>query len=217
MIGLSLGPEPDVLVANGETWTQQYVEWLESKVGPEPRHYAHDDIRDGLRDETASKCAYCEGLVNDVSYDHIEHMKPKKKNPELVCKWDNLTIACPRCNTNKGDFDSADCPLLNPYVDDAEAGISFYGPFALPRGGPRSRMTITELDLNRKDLLFARGQVIERLDTLLDLIERAAGDNALEEALWADVDRLAASDAEFASAARYFLGAECDSRGLTRP
>ena len=45
------------------------------------------------------------------------HKLPKSKFPELVCDWENLTIACPKCNTNKGDYDlPLECPLLGPAV-----------------------------------------------------------------------------------------------------
>ena len=90
------------------------MNWCVNRVGTEPKRYAHSEIRSGLEAETYSKCAYCEGRVSDVAYTHIEHKLPKRKHPHLVCDWENLTIACPRCNTKKADYDAPECPLLNP-------------------------------------------------------------------------------------------------------
>ena len=139
MIRLNQGVQPQVLVENGEKWTAEYVKWCETPAGTEPRRYAKPEIRAALELETNSKCAYCEGRIRDVAYTHIEHKLPKRKHPTLVCDWENLTIACPRCNTNKGDYDEPECQLLDPYVDDVEEAVSFGGPLALPRGGARSR------------------------------------------------------------------------------
>ncbi|MYC96892.1 MAG: hypothetical protein F4X14_18175 [Caldilineaceae bacterium SB0661_bin_32] len=147
MIQLCQGTQPQVLVDNCEDWTAEYGEWRENPAGTEPRRYAHPEIRLALESETNSKCAYCEGRIRDVAYTHIEHKLPKRKHPKLVYTWENLTIACPRCNTNKGDYDIPECRLLEPYVDNVEEDVVFYGPLALSRGGARARATITRLDL----------------------------------------------------------------------
>ena len=217
MIRLNQGVQPQVLVDNGEAWTGEYMNWYQNRVGREPRRYTHPEIRSALEEETGSKCAYCEGRINHVTYTHIEHKLPKSKHPDLVCTWENLTIACPRCNTNKSDYDAPECPLLDPYVDDVENQVAFAGPFALPRGGPRAHATITLLDLNRKDLLFARKEALENLYRLLGLVERAASEPAALRALWLDVNVVTAAKGEFASACRQFLEFQMAERGLTKP
>ena len=217
MIRLFQGEQPRILVENCEEWTAEYVDWRENRVGEEPRRYARSEIRSGLEAETGSKCAYCEGRINDVAYTHIEHKLPKSKHPQLVCAWDNLTIACPRCNTNKGDYDEPECPLLDPYIDDVEDEVAFWGPLALPRGGARARATITLLDLNRKDLLFARGEALSDLYKLLDLVERAADEPALLISLWLEIDVVTAAQGEYASACRQFLATQMMERAFSRP
>ena len=217
MIRLIQGTRPQVLVQNSEAWTAEYVRWCENPVGTEPRPYAHPDIRLALESETNSKCAYCEGRVSDVAYTHIEHKLPKRKHPKLVCAWENLTIACPRCNTNKGEYDAPECPLLDPYVDEVEDAVVFFGPLALARGGPPARATITRLALNRSALLFARGEAIESLDKLLDLVERTGSKPDVLRSLWLDIDVMTAAAGEFASACRHFLGSQMAERGLTKP
>ena len=217
MIRLNQGARPHVLVENVEAWTIEYMNWRENPVGTEPRRYAHREIRSALDVETYSKCAYCEGRINHVAYIHIEHKLPKSKYPALVCTWENLTIACPRCNTNKGDYDEPGCPLLDPYIDEVEVVVVFGGPLALPRGGARARATITRLGLNRKDLLFARSEALMNLDRLLDLVERAADEPAMLHALWLQIETVTAAEGEFASACRQFLSSEMAERGLTKP
>lgn len=217
MIRLTNRTRPQILAEKCEEWTAQYIEWCNNPSGNEPRPYTHPDIRSELELETNSKCAYCEGLINDVAYTHIEHKLPKRKHPELVCEWGNLTIACPRCNTKKSDYDSPECPLLDPYVENVEEEVVFAGPLALPRGGPRAQLTITLLDLNRKDLLFARKEVLEGLYRLLELVGRAASESAALCALWFEIDRFTASEGEFASACRHFLLAQITERGIQRP
>ena len=214
---MNRGTPPQVLIENGEMWTAEYVKWCEDPVGTAPRRYAHLEIRSALEVETSSKCAYCEGRISDVAYTHIEHKLPKSKYPKLVCAWENLTIACPKCNTNKGNYDEPECPLLDPFIDDVEEQVAFGGPLALPRGGARARATITRLDLNRMDLLFARGEALTSVHRLLDLVERAAYEPALLRPLWLEIDVVTAAKGEFASACRQFLASQMAERGLTRP
>ena len=217
MIRLNQGAQPQLLFDNREEWTAEYVQWHQNRKGTEPQRYRHPAIRSALEAATNSKCAYCEGLIKGVAYTHIEHKLPKTNHPTLVCAWANLTIACPRCNTNKGNYDVPECPLLDPYVDDVEEWIAFWGPLALSRGGPRARATITRLDLNRMDLLSERSQAITNLDRLLDLVERATNKPAALQALWLEIDVMTAAAGEFASACRQFLTAQMAERGLTRP
>ena len=217
MIPLEKSSQPTILEQHYETWTTEYLNWCRNPQGLAPRRYAHTEIRAALETETASKCAYCEGRIKDVTFTHIEHKLPKSKYPKLVCAWQNLTIACPKCNTKKGDYDEPECPLLDPYVDNVEEEVAFGGPLALPRGGARARATIARLDLNRKDLLFSRGETLTKLHGLLELLERSTSERAMMLALWNEIDAVTADQGEFASACRQFIGSQIAERGLTRP
>ena len=101
MIGLCKGCEPQVLAENRTAWTAEYANWLADREGNEPRRYADPDIRPALEAETHSKCAYCEGRFKHVAYVYVEHKLLKRKYPKLVCAGENLTVACPVCNTHK--------------------------------------------------------------------------------------------------------------------
>ena len=217
MIRLNHGAQPQVLGEKGEEWTTEYVKWCENRAGKEPRRYAHPEIRMALELETNSKCVYCEGRINHVAYTHIEHKLPKRKHPQLVCDWANLTIACPRCNTNKGDYDEPECPLLDPYIVDVEEVVVFFGPLALARGSASAHATITRLALNRMDLLSARAEAITSLDRLLDLVERASSEPDVLHSLWLDIDAVTSAAGAFASACRYFLASQIAERELKKP
>ena len=217
MIRLNQGAQPQLLVEKADEWTAEYLKWRESSTGTEPRRYTHPEIRSALELETNSKCAYCEARISHVAYTHIEHKLPKRKHPQLVCDWVNLTIACPKCNTKKSDYDAPECPLLDPYTDDVEQAVVFFGPLALARGGARAQATITLLDLNRMDLLHARGEAIVRLDKLLGLVARAVSQPDVLRALWLEIEVMTVSAGEFASACRHFLAAQVAGRGLTKP
>ena len=190
MIRLSKGCEPRILVENRERGTAEYETWLEAPTGREPRRYAAPDIRAALEAKTHSKCAYCEGRFKPVSYGHIEHKLPKRKYPELVCAWTNLTVACQVCNTNKGDYDDPECRLLDPHVDDVEKLVVFAGSFALVECGRRADKTIERLNLNRPDLLLAREEVLKSLRWILGLVERAVDEPAVVHELWHNIDAL---------------------------
>ena len=217
MIRLCKGREPQVLVENRDAWTAEYVNWLEVRTGREPRRYAAPDIRAALEAETHSKCAYCEGRFKPVSYGHIEHKLPKRKYPNLVCAWTNLTVACQVCNTNKGDYDDPACRLLDPHVDDVERLVVFAGSFALAECGSRADKTIERLKLNRPDLLLAREEVLKTLRRILGLVDRAVDEPAVVHELWYNIDSLTTASEAFASACRQDLEYQLKTRGIARP
>lgn len=71
--------------------------------------YKADDVKDKLETLYHNKCAYCEQHIE--SY-HVEHYRPKRAFTHstaqkhsgyhwLALSWDNLMLACPRCNEKK--------------------------------------------------------------------------------------------------------------------
>lgn len=213
MISLELGPRPPVLEGREAEWGIEY-ETAVSAGTSIPTRYKNDQIKEALRAETLGKCAYCESLIEHVSFSHIEHIVPKSHTPRLVCTWTNLTLACPVCNNNKGAFFSDETPLLNPYVDEVEQEISFWGPMAIHRTD-RARVTISVLKLNRAELLFRRHQKLDNVLKLLDLLVETEGNPAYQTALLEDLkDRISESD-EYTNCSRCFSRDEVAKRGLT--
>jgi uncharacterized protein (TIGR02646 family) len=200
MIRLQKRAEPAVLAVNAAKWTAKFA--TDNKL----KHYAHPDIRSTLKEEAHHKCAYCEGRMEYVSSSHIDHIRPKSRFPELVCEWSNLTLACEVCNRNKGNYFEKDCLLLNPYLDDPETHLKWYGPMVTHRTPDRGRMTISRLDLNRPELLYKRSQLLCRAKLILDTI--AMSPPAVKKALRDELGKLCAQDAEFSAAVGSYVTAE---------
>ena len=200
MIGLSKADEPEVLAINRATWTAEF------SAGDDKRRYAHEDIRDALRGETHRKCAYCESRMEHVAPGNVEHIIPKSVKPELVCDWNNLTLACPLCNTKKGAYYSVDCPLINPYVDNLDEHLRWIGPMLDAITPDRGRVTVRRLDLNRAELLYKRMHAMEKALDILNSMATHPG--PISEALKEDLRAMILDDAEYASAVRALVNRE---------
>lgn len=103
---------PPELLTN-EQGNQSIVGYCNAKAYIGER-YKHKTVLTALQDLYHHKCGYCEEKIDGVSYEQIEHYRPKggvnKKDlkPEeahpgyywLGDEWSNLLIACQRCNGN---------------------------------------------------------------------------------------------------------------------
>src|SRR5665213_370456 len=193
---------PPVLVAHGAEWTEEYrLSILTSSQVP--ARWRHPEIVDTLRNETFQKCAYCEGIIYDVSYGHVEHMRPRAHRPDLVVTWSNLTMSCQTCNTNKGDYYDEAAPIGNPYEHVIEDHILFRRPMiACKPGSTLGERTITKLDLRRGALFVERAKRVEALHRLIDLWASTAGpDKAVYETL---VEKALSDDQEFVACLREY-------------
>lgn len=171
MIKLNKGQKPVILAQNADDWRDELLAIL--NAGDEPSDYLkgrynQPEVKAALREETSDKCAYCESKVPHVAWGDIEHILPRKEAPELSFEWDNLTFACQICNNRKRAYFDEECPLIDPYDDDPEAEIMFFGFHAYGRPGQeRAEVTERTLDLNRAELIERRKA---RLDNLLKLV-----------------------------------------------
>ena len=64
--------------------------------------------------------------------------------------------------------------------------------------------------------MFERVEVMEGLDKLLDLVERAVTQPDVLRALWLEIDAGTGAKGEFSSACRQFLALRMDQRGLSK-
>ena len=205
---------PLILKSNQAAWRQAFEDHVAANGGTvgsgAPAHYRHADVREALRIEVAEKCAYCESCLLHVTYDHIEHILPRKHRPDLVVTWSNLTLACPKCNQSKSDYYVPSAPLVHPYEDDPEAEIEFEGPMARTDGHGPGYRTISVCDLNRGALVIRRLGALTQVEQLL---RQAAslGDPIARGLVVDEARRLAADDAEYASVVRRYL----ERRGVT--
>ncbi|MBB5857641.1 HNH endonuclease [Amycolatopsis umgeniensis] len=166
---------PVYLNENQESLTVRYISSL--STGKPTTPWRHASIRDPLNAETANRCAYCDSFVKAVAFEHVEHINPKGKFPELVVEWSNLTIACPKCNEYKGDYHSEQAPLLNPYVDDPCEHLMFAGPLIFSRpADDRGQVTVVKLKLSRMELVESRSRRLTHIQSLVENWARANTD-----------------------------------------
>ncbi|PAE08250.1 TIGR02646 family protein [Terribacillus saccharophilus] len=168
MIKLTKGTKPNVLEVKRGQWDKIISDEL-SKGNPLSKislKYNHPEIKEGLREETYGKCAYCESKIEHISYAHIEHILPKTIFPELTYEWNNLTFCCERCNKLKGDYYNNDMKLVNPYEDDLDSIFLFLGPTIVYKD-IQGQFTIDKLQLNRMQLVEKRMYVVEEIAQLI--------------------------------------------------
>jgi uncharacterized protein (TIGR02646 family) len=181
MIRVKRTKKPAVLAENAAKWkreirsarTEDAREKAQSK-------YQHDDIKQALEEMFHGKCAYCESEITHIGYSHIEHFKPKGTPAyfALAVEWDNLLLACGRCNgaENKGKkFPLGDKggPLINPVEDYPSQHLRFdYDPkleLANVLGkSKRGETTQKILGLNRPKLLSHRSKYVRKLWVIAD-------------------------------------------------
>ncbi len=92
------------------------------------RHYS--EARGELIKRLGEYCSFCE-MQLDASL-AVEHVQPKSKVPELEKSWGNFLLACPNCNSTKGDTDILLSDYVWPHIDNTAACLK-YGPGALVR------------------------------------------------------------------------------------
>ena len=160
MRNVQRGDMPDSLVQNANTWRLQLLREIRACRRTARQvsascfdKYKQPDVRQALRTMYRGLCCYCEGRIVDVSFDHIEHRKPKSKYPGDTFNWDNLHLACQKCNTAKGNKWSGAAPILdavldNPLTDHLTYQESATGLRRWP-SSDRGTTTVEHADLDR--------------------------------------------------------------------
>lgn len=177
MIKLQKGPEPQVLTDNAAKWLKDLKCAIASEdkksISNAKSKYNNKSIKDALKKETHNKCAYCEGVVSDVSYGDIEHIYPKSLDVEQTFNWNNLTYSCEICNTNKSNKDPNLTKILDPYKVDPKDYICFIGPIISGNGTTEGTLTVKYLKLDRAELSESRMEIFKNLIVMLENIKRA--------------------------------------------
>jgi 5-methylcytosine-specific restriction endonuclease McrA len=55
-------------------------------------------VKEQLKEESAGKCGYCEGVANFGMYGDVEHIRPKSEYWWLAYCYDNYVYSCQLCN-----------------------------------------------------------------------------------------------------------------------
>lgn len=192
--------KPQILAQKETEWLEELMEYVNqdadipSSVG---NRYRHTKIKQALLTESYDKCVYCESKIVHIDYGDVEHILPKSIYRELTFSWNNLTIGCSKCNTNKGDYNNPDLPLLNPYTDEPEKCITFLGAFPYPTdGNVRAEVTIMKLKLDRSELVEKRNEHLKKLTPLFKQFQRTT-DATLKELLLDDILEYTKPNKEF--------------------
>ncbi|NHM07613.1 hypothetical protein G4D82_10300 [Flavobacterium sp. CYK-4] len=103
---------------------------------------------------------------------HIDHVKPKSKNPELLNDYKNLVYSCSYVNMAKGDDDN---DYLDPVNDDYN--LHFYrdehGNIYPNADSPRANYMYTKLKLylGRYQIIFMLDKLRDKMNEVKNLIE----------------------------------------------
>jgi len=181
MIKLRKLDEPQVLEDHSEAWTTELLKSINDGADIPSRllrdRYGHNKVKERLRLECFGKCMYCESKIAHITHEHVEHIKPKAKDkyPELTFRWQNLGLACPKCNINKGSFYDESIPFVNPYVEKPSDFFVAVGHFIYHKpGNTRAEITEKRIQLNRVGLIEQRK---ERIDAVRVLADKYASEN----------------------------------------
>ncbi|MBI1929970.1 HNH endonuclease [Candidatus Poribacteria bacterium] len=93
-------------------------------------YYAHDSVKEKLREIYWDKCAYCESRMSVGASWRVEHYRPKNKLKDderhtgyywLAYEWSNLLLSCEICNSKKSNqFPIQGTRVERPQEDRAE-------------------------------------------------------------------------------------------------
>jgi len=155
--------------------------------------YKHRQIKTTLNKIYHNKCAYCEKDISD-EIEHIEHYRPTSIYYWLAFSWDNLLVACAKCNISKSDkfdvagkrveyqsekfedyhklrdkYDEIEKPyMINPEKDDVIDIIKYNVDGTITSSDKRVSYTIEVCNLNRKELIQHRMKIINDFKNSLD-------------------------------------------------
>ena len=208
MIKLKKGEEPEVLTRNALHWTNVVVNKIHEGKTPtktEKGRYNHTDVKQALIEETHGKCAYCESKLRHVSFGDIEHITPKSDDPSKWFSWQNLTLACDVCNTNKSNTPVDKQTFIDPYDVDPEEHFWHLGPMMRPKPGcDAAALTERLLNLNRPELVEKRADRQDVLLRLVDAAERCSNEE-LKRLLWEEIGLETEAHKEYAALSRTII------------
>ena len=211
MIKLIKTSKPQILEDNATLWTTEYMTCIHANQTPSDtvaHRYNHPEIKTALGIETHGKCAYCESKIKHIEFGDIEHIIPKNKNcrPDLYVEWNNLTLACEKCNrTNKKDYYDPQMPLINPYIDDPENFFVFLGPLISAKdNNTRGFVTEETLKLNRSELIERRMERLQHIEMLLYSWSNEANPT-IKKILSDELKEECAPDKEYSAVVKHFL------------
>lgn len=150
------------------------------------KNYKHPINKTALLASSFNKCMYCESKILTIDFGDVEHIKPKSadKFPELEFVWENLGIACGRCNNKKSDNYHYDTPYINPYEDDpSHYLVAEYNWIFSLRNNERGQVTIEDIGLNRPELIEQRKTLLDRIMQTIQAVDNTRNEGLRTAAL----------------------------------
>lgn len=216
-------PKPNSLKLHGKTWTDALLEQIQiSSITGKPvpdsyyNKYKKADIRDALNTMYNNRCCYCESKIGAVDFPHIEHLKPKRSKdgippktfPEFTYDWENLHLACARCNNAKGTKYNYEYPIIDPVFD---VPIEDHFMYNLGADGtinwtPRTKRGQTTKDhtnLNRYELGQARYAIFREVLNILVQI-KTNPDNPANELVLSDLKLRVSKYSSYGSVIKFY-------------
>ncbi len=216
-------PKPASLSKNASTWTSQLLAEIKSCSTSGEKiwekfydKYNTKDVREALNRMYNNCCCYCESKIGIVDYPHIEHRKPKRSKanppicyPDLCFDWDNLHLACTKCNISKSDKFDISNPILDAVTDIL---IENHFTYRLSPDGRllwwpksnRAKTTSRDVDINREELARARLTVFcEAYNLLLEI--KSNPDNPSNDIAISELKRKANGESPYGSIIKFLL------------
>ena len=208
MIKLTKGDKPEILKSKEVEWAEEYQSHLSSGVPVTATikfRYRHSEIKEAIKAEAFGKCVYCESKISHISPGQTDHILPVSKRPDLIVDWNNLAFVCEECNRAKSDYYEPGEPLINPFQEDPEEHLRFFGPVVLHAPNDvKGQLTHKQLRLDRINLFERRKEKLEQLQNLLDKWA-SYPPGRLKELIKNELLKEAEPDKEFSATAKYFL------------
>lgn len=186
---------PKILEDNQKKWAEELLTAINrfggySNIPPEKqerlvKHYRKKEIRDALLISSYHKCCFCETKLEEVNgYPEVEHFEPKSKYPQKCFDWSNLMPICRYCNASKGDHDTVNESIVNPYQDEPYKFLFFDNLRLKPiENCEIGQKTIDICNLNRGALIQHRAQLFCELEKTCSEIETDARTRPLDRTL----------------------------------
>jgi uncharacterized protein (TIGR02646 family) len=206
MHAVDRGEEPAGLDAVRKRYTPRWVRHYRQHKGKKPTDDHWRKFQPALSRAFSYICGYCERSCKG----HVDHFRPKSRDPERVYEWSNWILACPTCNQNKGErWPSGG--YVNPcartrsaqpeayFAFDTKTGEILPQPGLSPRRHNKASQMIADLDLNAYYHLKMRVHWLKLVETGL------RGDDPEDPDHAQFIRFVAARDTELSSITRAFL------------
>lgn len=221
MIKVDRPAPPRYLARYAQIWTDQLLAAIQKhkQGGSKPsdtlwNKYNKSYVKNTLREMFHGKCAYCESKIPHIAYPHIEHYRPKKKYPCYTFTWENLLLACEKCNGKeyKGDeFPLEDGNenkpmLLNPCEDNPAQHLLFEQARLVPLS-ERGKVTRDLLGLNRDDLFGRRNELLKKIDFIRQAVDdyERNGNQIMAQRGQSLLNQATSVESEYTAMVRQFL------------